>query len=240
VDGVRHRWDLTPAEARALQETLRAQARYEPLDLGQVRLVAGCDVSYNRFSPDLYVGVVVLSWPDLTVVERVGLRAQASLPNVPGLLSFRELPPLLAAWERLRARPDVLLCDGHGLAHPRRCGLACHAGLWLDLPTIGCAKSLLLGTADTPADEPGAGAPVVDGQETIGWALRTRAGARPVYVSVGHRCRLEDAVALVVAAGQGYRLPDPTRLAHGFVNELRGGASVLACESRGLPDHLDE
>jgi deoxyribonuclease V len=209
------------SEAVALQQQLRARVREERLDLTGVRLVAGADVSYRRWQEALHVGIVVLAWPELTLVERVGLETRSPFPYVPGLLSFRELPPLLEAWERLSVRPDVLLCDGHGRAHPRRCGLACHCGLVLDLPTVGCAKSLLVGACDALGATRGSTAALRDGDEVIGLAVRTRSGVKPVYVSVGHRCRLEDAAALVLGCGRGRRLPEPTRLAHDWVNALR-------------------
>jgi deoxyribonuclease V len=217
---------MTVAEAVAQQQVLRRQVRCEPLEVAALRLVAGADISYRRWRQELQVGIVVLSLPDLAVVERVGLPTLSPFPYVPGLLSFRELPPLLEAWERLTVRPEVLICDGHGLAHPRRCGLACHAGLALDLPSVGCAKSILVGTAGEPGAARGSAAALRDGDETIGLALRTREGVKPVYVSVGHRCRLPDAAALVLACGAGRRLPEPTRLAHEYVNQLRRAAAV--------------
>lgn len=209
-----------------MQEALRSSVRAEPL--GPVRLVAGADVSYNRYSPRLYVGLVVLTFPSLELVEQVGLSATAAFPYVPGLLSFRELPPLLEAWQRLTVVPDLLVCDGHGYAHPRRCGLACHAGVTLDVPTVGCAKSLLIGVADPLGEARGSVAAVRDGDEVVGLALRTRERARPLYLSIGHRCALADLAALGLALAPRYRLPETTRAAHAYVNALRRADSGQA------------
>ncbi len=218
---IAHRWDLPPAEAAALQLELRGAAREEPLDAGAVELVAGCDLSATRGRGDIHVALVVVRLLDLATVDEVAMSTTTDFPYVPGLLSFRELPPLLAAWERLSVRPDALLCDGHGRAHPRRLGLACHAGLLLDLPTIGCAKSRLVGTASEPASSAGSTAPLLDGEEEIGRVVRTRDGVKPIYVSVGHRSTLDDAVALALRCVGRYRLPEPTRRAHQTVGRQR-------------------
>jgi deoxyribonuclease V len=146
---------------------------------------------------------------------------------VPGLLSFREVPPLLEAWEPLNTRPDALICDGQGLAHPRRFGIACHLGLLLDLPTVGCAKSILTGQHGPVGDTPGDWAPLTNRGEIIGAALRTRAGVSPVYVSVGHRCDLESAIALVRRCAGPTRVPETTRHAHRFVNALRVSGKLV-------------
>jgi deoxyribonuclease V len=155
------------------------------------------------------------------VIERAGLEAPARFPYVPGLLSFREAPALLEAFDRLRARPDVVLCDGQGIAHPRRLGIASHLGLCLDLPTVGCAKSLLCGKYEEPGLNRGDRSPLVDRGEVIGAVLRTRARVAPLFVSPGHRCDLESAVGLVLATTGKLRLPIPTRMAHEYVNEVR-------------------
>ena len=180
---------------------------------GALRLVAGADVSYDRGSPALYAAVVVLDAESLEVVDVAHATTRAEFPYVPGYLSFRELPPLLAAFERLRLRPDLVLCDGHGRAHPRRFGLACHFGVLVDLPTIGCAKSRLIGDYDEPAAERGSWSPLVDREETIGAALRTQDGRNVVYVSTGHRISLASAIRVILACAPKYRLPEPQRLA---------------------------
>ena len=213
----------TAAEARALQPVLAA--RVEEADrLDEVRLVAGVDVSTTRFDPErlVHAAVVLLAWPGLEVVETATAVQRAALPYIPGLLGFREIPALLAAWEKLGTRPDLLLVDGHGIAHPRGLGIAAHLGVVLDVPAIGVAKSVLVGEADPPlAEEAGAETPLLWRGERIGTALRTRRRANPLYVSVGHRVSLETAVAWVRRATGGYRLPEPTRQAHLAANALR-------------------
>jgi deoxyribonuclease V len=220
---LRHSWDLPVPEARALQERLRG--RVEARDrIGRVRRVAGADVSYDRGSPILFAALVVLDADSLEVLETASVRVRARFPYVPGYLSFREIPPLLEAFDRLERRPDLLLADGHGFAHPRRFGLACHLGVYLDLPTIGCAKSVLVGTCREPADRRGAYTALRDGGETIGQAVRTRPGVKPVYASVGHRVSLATARRWILRLAPRYRLPETTRAAHAEVNRLRRSA----------------
>lgn len=221
-----HRWDVTPAEARALQ--LEFRSRLELRDrLGRIRRVAGADVAFHsaergdRLPPALRQGregqaiaaVVVFSYPDWKELECAVARRPLTFPYVPGLLSFREIPAILAALENLREIPDLIFCDGQGYAHPRRFGLASHLGVLLDVPTIGCAKSRLIGEHREPAERAGAWTPLVDRGERIGAALRTRAGSRPLFISCGHRVSLERAVALTLEACDGPRVPLPTRRA---------------------------
>ena len=158
--------------------------------------------------------VVVLRLPELTLVESTVAEERVEFPYVPGFLSFREAPLLLAAWERLSLTPDLVVVDAQGIAHPRRLGLASHLGLFLDVPTIGCAKSRLCGRHGDPGEDPGSSAPLMDNGEVIGAALRTKRGTKPVYVSIGHKVDLEAALHWVMACCHGYRLPEPTRLAH--------------------------
>lgn len=185
------------------------------------RTIGGADISFDRYSPVLYAAFVVFDAETLEVIDKAGVRAEATFPYVPGFLSFREVPPLLAAWERLRVRPDLILCDGQGRAHPRRLGLACHLGLWLDRPTIGCAKRRLCGTHDELAPERGSHVPLYHQGEHIGDVVRTRTNVKPVYVSVGHRVTLPEARDFVLRLAPPYRLPLPTRAAHHEVNRLR-------------------
>ena len=208
-------------EARALQERLRAEVGEQDALPEPLRLVAGADVSYDRGSPVLFAAAVLLDADTLDVVEVGAATARASFPYLPGYLSFRELSPLLAAFAQLRRRPDLVLCDGHGRAHPRRFGLACHLGVALDLPTIGCAKSRLVGEHRKPGARRGAHAALRDDGETIGEVLRTRDGVAPVYVSVGHRVSLATARRLVLRFTPRYRLAEPIRAAHAEVNRLR-------------------
>jgi deoxyribonuclease V len=183
--------------------------------------VAGADVSYDRASPLLFAAVVVLDARSLEVVEVAAVTARASFPYLPGYLSFRELPPLLEAFAKLRARPDLVLCDGHGRAHPRRFGFACHLGVALDVPAIGVAKSRLVGEHREPGLRRGAHVALRADGEVIGEVLRTRPGVKPVYVSVGHRVSLATARQLVLRFSPRYRVPEPIRAAHAEVNRLR-------------------
>jgi len=214
---------MTPsiAEARALQERLRSQVIARDALPEPLRLVAGADVSYDRGSPLLFAAIVVLDAETLEVVEVASTRGRARFPYVPGYLSFRELPPLEAAFARLRARPDLLLCDGHGLAHPRRFGLASHLGVQLGVASIGCAKSRLVGEHRAPGPRRGAHTALRDGGETIGEVVRTREGVAPVYVSVGHRVSLATARRLALRFSPRFRIPEPIRAAHAEVNRLR-------------------
>ncbi|HYN85990.1 MAG TPA: deoxyribonuclease V [Pyrinomonadaceae bacterium] len=217
-----HDWDLTPSEAVALQKSLRAGVRVEPLR-GKVETVAGCDISFNKFDPVVYAGIVILRLPSLEVVEEAGVVSETKFPYVPGLLSFRETPSLLEAWEKLKTEPDAVMFDGQGLAHPRRVGIASHVGLMLERPTFGCAKSVLVGKYEEPGEGRGAWTPMVDKGETVGAALRTKTRVQPVYVSPGHMIDLEGAVRLTLDCDGGYRQPEPTRRAHLLVNALRRG-----------------
>lgn len=217
-----HAWNLTPTEAVALQKQLRDQVVLQPLP-DTVELVAGADISYNKFSDVMYAGIVVLRLPSLEVVATAGVVTTTTFPYVSGLLSFRETPPLLEAWERLTVRPDVLMLDGQGIAHPRRFGIASHVGLLLNLPTIGCAKTLLVGKYEEPLEQAGNWSPLIHRDEVIGVALRTKHRVNPVYISPGHLADLPTSIDLALRCVNGYRIPDPTRLAHLFVNALRRG-----------------
>jgi len=223
----RHGWDVGFAEARTIQERLRGRVR-ERDDAREVRLVAGADVSYDRGSPVLFAAVALLDAESLELVEVAGVRRPARFPYVPGYLSFREVPAVLEAFRKLRRRPDLVVCDGHGRAHPRRFGLACHLGVLLDLPTLGCAKSQLVGSHREPGPRRGAHVALRDAGEVIGEVVRTRDGVKPVYVSVGHRISLETARRQVLRLAPRWRLPEPTRMAHQEVNRLRREAARKA------------
>jgi deoxyribonuclease V len=219
-----HLWDLNTSEARALQCELAARVD-STRPLAPYKTVGGADVSYNLRSPTLYAAVVVLSADDLEVIDRSGVVAEARFPYVPGLLSFREAPAVISAFQKLTIWPDVLICDGQGIAHPRRLGLASHLGLWLGLPTIGCAKSWLCGDYEEPGQARGEWTPLTDDGQTIGAVVRSRDRVKPLYVSPGHLCDLGGAIATVLATTRTYRLPVPSRLAHQYVNELRAAGS---------------
>jgi deoxyribonuclease V len=219
-----HSWNLSVTEAVALQKQLADRIdTHSPL--GPCELVAGADISYNRFSNTLYAGVVVVRMADCSVIEKQGLVAEATFPYRTGLLTFREAPALLETVARLKSEPDAVLIDGAGYAHPRRIGLASHIGLLLDRPCVGCAKSRLMGTYEEPAREAGSTSPLLDKGEVVGSVVRTKTGARPLFVSVGHRIDRAGAVQLVLQTCRGYRLPEPTRQAHRHVNALRREAS---------------
>jgi deoxyribonuclease V len=208
-----HGWQVNPAQAVAIQGKLASQVSRS----GQVispRLIAGVDISVDKEAGTGTGAVVVLSYPGLDLVEVKTVTKKLEFPYIPGLLSFRESPLILAACENLERVPDLILVDGQGIAHPRRMGLASHLGLFLDTPTIGCAKSRLCGRHEEPGSEAGSCAELVDRGEIIGAALRTRPGLNPVYVSIGHRIDLPAAVHWVMACCRGYRLPEPARLAH--------------------------
>ena len=220
-----HRWDVTPREAVEIQRELAGRVDRRRRRR-RFHLVAGADVSVSKESDRLFAGVVVCRADDWSVAEQVGVVSRAAFPYVPGLLSFRECPALLKAMSRLKHRPDVVLCDAQGWAHPRRFGLACHFGLLLDLPSVGCAKSVLVGEYEGLGQAAGSRAALVDRGEVVGMAVRTRTGVAPVYVSVGHKIDLASAVEVVLRAAARYRLPEPTRLAHLHVNALRRANQV--------------
>jgi deoxyribonuclease V len=222
--GVRHSWSVSIAQARRLQDELR-DAVIDADAPGLVRLVAGADVSFERGGSRLYAAVVVLDADRLEVADVATARGAARFPYVPGYLSFRELPPVLEAFGRLRRTPDLVICDAQGRAHPRRMGLACHLGLWLDVPTIGCAKTRLTGTHREPGLRRGCHTRLRDGNEVVGEVVRTRSGVKPVFVSVGHRVSLVSARKWTLKLAR-YRIPEPVRLAHLEVNRLRRSASV--------------
>jgi deoxyribonuclease V len=208
-----HGWRVSPSQALEIQLKLASQVS-KTNELANPRFIAGVDISVDRKRGMGRGAVVVLSYPGLEIAEVQTVEDSIDFPYVPGLLSFREAPITLAACERLSITPDLILVDGQGIAHPRRLGLASHLGLFLDTPTIGCAKSRLCGSHSELGQEAGSYAELSDNGEVIGVALRTKAGVKPVYVSIGHRVDLEAAIYWVTQCCRGYRLPEPTRLAH--------------------------
>ncbi len=215
-----HDWNLTSQEGRILQRELALSIQLQPVPENP-RLVAGADVAFNRNENLFFASIILLSYPDLKVIEETSAHHRSTFPYVPGLLSFREGPVLLKAFEKLRNTPDVVLFDGQGLAHPRRFGLACHLGLWLGLPSIGCAKSRLVGTHLEPAAEQGGSTPLMDHEEKIGEVLRTKTGIKPLYISPGHLADFESSARLVLSCCTRYRLPEPTRLADIRVGQIK-------------------
>jgi deoxyribonuclease V len=204
---------MSPGEAIETQRHLSREVSRAG-DVTAPQFIAGVDIATGVDSGIAQAAVVVLSYPKLQTVEITLAQDRLSFPYVPGLLSFRESPLILAACRKLTHNPNLIIVDGHGIAHPRRLGIACHLGLFLDLPTIGCAKSRLCGSHAKPAAEPGSYAEVTDRGETIGAALRTKRGVKPCYVSIGHQINLENAIYWVLHCYRGYRLPEPARLAH--------------------------
>lgn len=224
-----HSWSVAPKTAVQLQRELAPRVETStPFPVTLPALVAGADVSYTRFAKTLFAAVVVLELPSFRLADHAVVEAAAAFPYVPGLLSFREAPAVLEAFARLKAKPALLMCDGQGIAHPRRFGLACHLGLWLDLPTLGCAKSRFVGEFGALTEEAGGTAPLMDKGQTIGAAVRTKRRTKPLFVSPGHRLDLASAVAWTLASVNGYRVPEPTRQAHLYVNAARRRAAARA------------
>jgi deoxyribonuclease V len=209
-----HPWSVTLEEAEAIQRRLASQVSPVNELPEEVRCVAGVDISGTDAEGMALGAAVALSYPGLEVVEVQTAREGPGMEYVPGFLSFREVPVLAKALEALQSEPDILMVDGQGYAHPRRFGIACHLGLLTGLPTIGCAKSVLCGKYDNLGVEAGATSPLIHRGEVVGMAVRTRAGVSPVFVSVGYRTNLEASVRWVMACSRGYRIPEPTRLAH--------------------------
>ena len=221
VPGLPERWPMGVAEARETQLALRGRLVLRPPPGFAPRLVAGADVSARKFSRRGYAAVVTIDAQTMETVEAATAVADLTFPYVPGYLAFRELPPLAEAWTRLEHRPDVLVFDAHGLAHPRRFGLACFGGVLLGVPSIGCGKTILVGEHGPLGHARGSTAELVHEGEVVGVALRTRDGCNPVYVSPGHLMDLPTAVSIILAMADRYRQPETTRRSHNLVNDLR-------------------
>ncbi|MEJ2046161.1 MAG: deoxyribonuclease V [Reinekea sp.] len=215
---IKHNWQITEAEALQIQSDLAAkvekQDRFE-----EIRYVAGVDVAYSKESDHLVAAVVILDSNTFNVIESITVSDREQFPYIPGLFSFRELPPLVKAFEQLIHKPNLVVCDGQGYAHPRRFGLACHLGVIFDVPTIGCGKTRLLGEHKESNTERGAVVPLIDNDEEIGSVLRTQTNTKPVYVSIGHRISLSTACKWVLKLAPKYRLPETTRQADQAVNK---------------------
>lgn len=224
---VPHRWGLSPARAIRVQRRLAGLVQEAPA-AGPLRFVAGLDAAFSRDGRRCLAVAVLWDREARAVIEVTTASRPLRFPYVPGLLSFREAPALLAALRKLRHPADVLLCDGQGRAHPRRFGIACHLGVLCDLPAVGCAKSRLVGEAAMPGAERGSWTPLLAGGETVGCLLRTRPAGRPLFVSVGHRLSLPQARELVLDCGSGFRLPEPTRQADRLVAAWKNGREVAS------------
>jgi deoxyribonuclease V len=208
-----HDWNLSPQQAIEIQKQLRCEVEAQDRFDKPIKTVAGIDLGYDVENGMSRAVVVVLSFPELILLETSEARLPIQFPYVPGLLSFRETPVAIKALEKLKITPDVILCDGQGFAHPRRFGIACHIGILADVPTIGVAKSLLVGKFENLGEERGSIAPLIHKNEQVGVALRTKNKVQPLFVSVGHRIGLETATDLVLQCAPKYRLPETTRLA---------------------------
>jgi len=209
-----HEWNLTPTDAIALQHELAKRLVLEDR-VGEVRFVAGVDMAINEEHEMARAAVVLLSYPDMEIVERHIYEEPVRMPYIPGLLSFREAPCVIGAFRKLRRQADLVMVDGQGIAHPRRIGIASHLGLWLAVPTIGCGKSVLVGKYQKTdlGEEAGSWVPLIDRHEVIGAMVRTRTRVNPLVISPGHMISLESSIKYVLACGKGYRLPEPTRQA---------------------------
>jgi deoxyribonuclease V len=232
-----HSWDVSPTEAVEIQKNLRDQVKVQKLS-GKVRYIAGADMSFERFSNVVYAGFAVIDVKTLEVVGSSTIVTEAKFPYISGLFSFREAPPLLEAWKKLEVEPDVVVLDGQGIAHPRRFGLASHIGLFLDKPTIGCAKTILVGKYHNLHHSAGSTAPLMDRGEQVGMVLRTQNRVRPIFISVGHLIDLVDALKVIKNTIGEYRIPAPTREAHLLVNRARvaAGASPIETEDNELEE----
>ncbi len=230
-----HEWDLSCAEARQLQIKLAQRVRFIAMKK-KPGIVAGLDCAFSKDGKQIFASAVVIDLSDFAIIETTTATRKVEFPYIPGLLSFREAPACIDAIEKLKITPDCLIVDGQGFAHPRRLGIASHIGLLIDKPTIGCAKSRLIGTFEKLGNKKGSFSPLVDvarpswpcihglearATEEIGVVLRTRPDVKPVYVSVGHKCTLDDAISVVLQCTTRYRLPEPSRLAHQLVGQAK-------------------
>jgi len=213
-----HKWDINYNEAKEIQVELASRVVKEDF-LADVKTVCGVDISFKNGNANS--AVVVLSFPQLLIIDYVVKIKKVDFPYIPGLLSFREIPPLMDAFQDLEIEPDLLIVDGQGIAHPRRLGLAAHLGLLIDKPIIGCAKSRLIGTHDMPDEIKGSYEYLYDKDEIIGAVVRTRDNVKPVYVSIGHKISLESAIDYIIKCSIGHRIPEPTRMAHKIAGGLR-------------------
>ncbi len=222
IPKMEHRWNVSIPEATQIQKSLRDDIRLTPLTR-QPRTVAGADISFERFSDLFHAAIVVFSYPELDVIERATATLRVRFPYVPGYLSFREVPALVKAYDKLKIKPDVIMLDGQGIAHPRRLGVASHVGLALDTPTIGCAKSRLYGVGKDPASRKGSVSRIRDPKDgdVIGAYVRTKDSVKPVIISPGHRITLEESIDIALTCVRSHRIPEPTRLAHNLANEAR-------------------
>jgi deoxyribonuclease V len=223
-----HPWNVSYHEAVTIQESLKDSVILKDLT-GRIHRVAGADVSYAKGDETLYAGIVILSFPNLETLEEKWHKGVAPFPYIPGLLSFREVPFLLETLDKVAATPDLIFCDGQGIAHPRGLGLASHLGIWTGIPTLGCAKTRLVGEYREPGPERGAYSHLMVGGQRVGAVVRTRAGVKPIYVSPGYGITLQRAIEVALQVTGRFRLPEPIRAAHALVNRLRRTEGSAAC-----------
>ena len=215
-----HNWNLTYSEAVSLQKDLANKVKHQKITVPP-KTIAGLDCAFSKNGKKIIAVIVLLKFDNLELIETASAVQDVTFPYIPGLLSFREAPVCIEAAKKLQIVPDVFMIDGQGIAHPRRLGLAAHLGLFFDIPTIGCAKSRLIGQFDDPLIEKGTFSPLKDKNKIIGFVVRTRNKVKPVFVSVGNKCLLEDAINITLACATKYRIPEPTRLAHQYVSKLK-------------------
>lgn len=214
---------LNIQEATQIQHALREKVDTSERDLLQMSTIGGADISLNLYSSTIYAGIILLSFPQLLPIAYSVVKAETRFPYVPGYLAFREVPALVRVWEQMAAKPDVLVVDGHGIAHPRRMGIAAHFGAVTGQASMGCAKNILTGKFEEPSLEQGAFTPIIDRQEQIGYAFRSKAKTAPVYISPGHLLGMNNSLHIIRQCTGKYRIPEPTRLAHELVNRFRKG-----------------
>jgi deoxyribonuclease V len=215
-----HNWDLTYSQAISLQKELAGRVKHKKI-LPMPKTIAGLDCAFSKDGRNIIAAIVVLRFGNFELIETQKAVQEVNFPYIPGLLSFREAPACIAAAKKLKITPDIFMIDGQGIAHPRRLGIASHLGLFFDKPTIGCAKSRLIGEFREPALKKGSFSPLLDKDEIIGSVVRTRTNVKPVFVSVGNKCTLEEAIEITLACATKYRIPEPTRLAHQLVSRLK-------------------
>lgn len=214
-----HKWNLTIKEAVELQNKLAKKILIQPLK-SQVELIAGCDVAFKKNSNEATAGITILSFPELKLLSRIVVNTKVKFPYIPGFLSFREIPVLLKAFVKLNDKIDLLFVDGYGIAHPRKFGIASHLGILLDLPTIGCGKTYLLGDYKLPDLEAGSFTKLTYKDEIVGAVVRTKTGVKPIFASIGNRINLEQTIEFTIKSCKGYRIPEPIRQAHLLVNTI--------------------
>ncbi|WP_428667680.1 deoxyribonuclease V [Runella sp.] len=213
---------LTIAEAKVIQENLRANVQLAPLNK-PIHTIAGADISLNLYSETIYAGIVILRYSDLQPLAYSLVKSTNTFPYVPGYLAFREVPALMQVWEQMPIKPDIIMVDGHGIAHPRRMGIASHFGTLTNTTTLGCAKKILFGKWSEPESIKGSYMLIKDKEEIVGYALRSKNNVKPVFISPGNQMCLQDSLNIAMHCIGNYRLPEPTRKAHEFVNRFRTG-----------------